>query len=227
MIERHFVNDAAPYIDAEFLNSLVDAVNSLITNSIRKANVSASSEPSNYYITVDEYVSYNDYKDKHGQDDSLIVMTFIPNVMNSASCTISWGDITYEVSDVSTGALIGANQMKVGAPSLLTFDGARFWYMGDSNCTPVTKRVVIENSVATVNLVDNTEYRFSSPVTDLTITFPDSSFESWMLFTAGDSIVVKFPQYTRYANKAPVFIAGATYEISVKDYIVVVAEVVS
>lgn len=227
MIERHFVNDAAPYIDAEFLNSLVDAVNSLITNSIRKANVSASSEPSNYYITVDGYVSYNDYKDRNGQDDSLIVMTFIPNVMNSANCTIAWGDITYEVYDVSTGSRIAANQMKVGAPSLLTFDGDKFWYMGDSNCSPITRKITIDTESATIEVADNTEYRFSIPVTNLTITFPGSSFESWMLFTAGGSIDVSFPQYAKYANKAPVFIAGSTYEISIKDNIVVVAEVVS
>lgn len=79
----------------------------------------------------------------------------------------------------------------------------------------------------TVNLTlaDNTEYRFSSAVTSLTLTFPTGNFDCWLRFTTGSSITVTFPSGTTYVGGAPTFEASKTYEMSIKDGSVICAEV--
>lgn len=79
----------------------------------------------------------------------------------------------------------------------------------------------------TVNLtvVDNTEYRFSSAVTSLTITFPAGNFDCWLRFTSGSSITVKLPAGATYIGGAPTFETSKTYEMSIKDGVVLCAEV--
>lgn len=79
----------------------------------------------------------------------------------------------------------------------------------------------------TVNLTvaDNTEYDFSSSVTSLTLTFPNSDFECWMRFTTGDSITVTMPDGVSYIGGAPAFEANKFYEMSIKNWVVICAEV--
>ena len=82
-------------------------------------------------------------------------------------------------------------------------------------------------SGGTVNLTlaDNTEYRFTSAVTSLTLTFPSGNFDCWLKFTTGSSITVTFPSGTKYVGGAPTFEASKTYEMSIKDGVVLCAEV--
>lgn len=82
-------------------------------------------------------------------------------------------------------------------------------------------------SGGTVNLTvaDNTEYRFSSAVTSLTITFPTGNFDCWLRFTTGSSITVSLPASATYIGGAPTFEASKTYEMSIKDGVVLCAEV--
>lgn len=78
---------------------------------------------------------------------------------------------------------------------------------------------------ASLTLADNTEYRFSSAVTSLTLTFPTGNFDCWLKFTTGSSITVTFPSGTKYVGGAPTFEASKTYEMSIKDGSVICAEV--
>ena len=64
-------------------------------------------------------------------------------------------------------------------------------------------------------------------MTSLTITYPAGNFECWMMLTTGTSISVTFPAITKYAGKVVTFKAGKTYEVSIKDGVVVAMEVVS
>ena len=82
-------------------------------------------------------------------------------------------------------------------------------------------------SGGTVNLTvaDNTEYRFSSAVTSLTITFPTGNFDCWLRFTTNSSITVSLPSSATYIGGAPTFDASKTYEMSIKDGVVLCAEV--
>lgn len=78
---------------------------------------------------------------------------------------------------------------------------------------------------ASLTLADNTEYRFTSAVTSLTLTFPSGSFDCWLKFTTGSSISVNFPANATYLGGAPTFEASKTYEMSIKDGSVICAEV--
>lgn len=80
---------------------------------------------------------------------------------------------------------------------------------------------------AALTLADNTEYRFSSVVTSLTLTFPSGNFDCWLRLTTGSSISVTFPSTATYLGGAPEFEPGKTYEMSIKDGCVICAEVMS
>lgn len=89
-------------------------------------------------------------------------------------------------------------------------------------------RLTPAGGTAALTLADNTEYRFSSSVTSLTLTFPSGDFDCWMRFTTGSSgATVNFPSGTQYIGGAPTFETGKTYEMSIKNSVVVCAEVVS
>lgn len=78
-------------------------------------------------------------------------------------------------------------------------------------------------------LADMTEYRYTN-VTRLTLSYPSGNFECWIRITVRTSgtATVSFPSGTTYIGNVPTsFEAGKTYEISIKDKIVVIAEVSS
>lgn len=111
-------------------------------------------------------------------------------------------------------------------------DSCRFEIL-DASGNDITRQVIgaapalSAPSGGTVNLTvaDNTEYRFTSAVTSLTLTFPSGNFDCWLKFTTGSSITVTFPSGTKYVGGAPTFEAGKTYEMSIKDGSVICAEV--
>lgn len=74
----------------------------------------------------------------------------------------------------------------------------------------------------TLKLADNTEYRLTG-VQTLTITFPTGKFECWLrIETAGSgTIAVTLPETAKYIGDAPSFGTGETWELSVKDGVVV------
>ncbi len=86
-------------------------------------------------------------------------------------------------------------------------------------------RLIPAGGTVNLTLVDNTEYRFTSAVTSLRLTFPSGNFDCWLKFTTGSSITVTFPSGTKYVGGAPTFEAGKTYEMSIKDGSVICAEV--
>lgn len=73
-----------------------------------------------------------------------------------------------------------------------------------------------------ITLADNTEYRLTG-VQTLTITFPTGKFECWLRIQTAESgtITVTFPATVKYIGEAPSFGTGETWELSVKDGVVV------
>lgn len=86
-------------------------------------------------------------------------------------------------------------------------------------------RLIPAGGTVNLTVADNTEYRFTSAVTSLTLTFPSGNFDCWLKFTTGSSITVTFPSGTKYVGGAPTFEASKTYEMSIKDGVVLCAEV--
>ena len=77
-----------------------------------------------------------------------------------------------------------------------------------------------------ITLADNTEYRLTD-VTTLTLTYPTGDFECWMRlnFAASGNITVTLPADTKYIGTAPDFKNGETWEMSIKDGVVIAQKV--
>ena len=77
-----------------------------------------------------------------------------------------------------------------------------------------------------ITLADNTEYRLTG-VTTLTLTYPTGNFECWMRlsFAASGDITVTLPTGTKYIGTAPDFKNGETWEMSIKDGVVIAQKV--
>ena len=85
--------------------------------------------------------------------------------------------------------------------------------------------VVSETSPTAVTLSDNTEYNLSD-VSNLTITFPNGNFECYLLITTADSpsISITLP-LAKYIGVKPTFLPNQTWELSIKNGIVVAGKV--
>lgn len=77
-----------------------------------------------------------------------------------------------------------------------------------------------------ITLADNTEYRLTN-VTTLTLTYPAGNFECWMRlnFAANGNPTVIFPAGTKYIGTTPDFKNGETWELSIKDGVVIAQKV--
>ena len=81
-------------------------------------------------------------------------------------------------------------------------------------------------SGTTITLANNTEYRLRD-VTELSIEYPYDNFECWMrlTFASSGNITVTLPANTKYIGTAPDFKNGETWEMSIKDGIVIAGTV--
>lgn len=77
-----------------------------------------------------------------------------------------------------------------------------------------------------ITLADNTEYRLTA-VTTLNLTYPTGRFECWMrlTFAASGEATVILPTGTKYIGAAPDFKNGETWEMSIKDGVVIAQKV--
>lgn len=77
-----------------------------------------------------------------------------------------------------------------------------------------------------ITLADNTEYRLGT-ITTLNLTYPAGNFECWMKlgFASTGNITVTFPSDTRYIGAVPTFGNNETWEVSIKDKVVVAQKV--
>lgn len=77
-----------------------------------------------------------------------------------------------------------------------------------------------------ITLADNTEYRLENVAT-LTLTYPMGNFECWLklTFAASGSITVTLPTGTKYIGNTPNFASGETWEMSIKDGVVIAQKV--
>ena len=80
---------------------------------------------------------------------------------------------------------------------------------------------------STVALADNTEYS-GTELTNLTFTYPQGDFECYLSlsFASSGTISVTFPT-SQYIGSAPTFENGKTYEISIRNGVIVAGEVTS
>lgn len=92
------------------------------------------------------------------------------------------------------------------------------------NNNPIIPQKISEGS--SIILADNTEYRLTD-VTTLTLTYPTGNFECWLRLSlaANGTITVTLPTGTKYIGNAPSFANGETWEMSIKDGVVIAQKV--
>ncbi len=91
-----------------------------------------------------------------------------------------------------------------------------------------TKKLNVPSRITTgtaITLADNTEYVLTD-VTELDITYPSVNFECWIKLTmaASGTITITLPA-SSYIGSVPIFNNGETWEISIKDGVVVAQKV--
>lgn len=92
------------------------------------------------------------------------------------------------------------------------------------NNKPIIAQKISEGPYIT--LADNTEYRLTD-VTTLKLSYPVGDFESWMRlnFAASGDVTVTLPTTTQYIGTTPAFANGETWEMSIKDGVVIAQKV--
>lgn len=118
------------------------------------------------------------------------------------------------MTEIEAGSVSYSNAMM---PSVLTVEDA-------------LNRLVLKSYTkirgSNMFLGDNIEYRLTD-VTTLNITYPTGNFECWMrlTFAASGDITVTLPTGTKYIGTAPDFKNGETWEMSIKDGVVIAQKV--
>ena len=117
-----------------------------------------------------------------------------------------------------------------GMPPLVLAYGAMskddlYLYVTFADIVNKTTAVVEQTAPSSITLADNTEY-YLTDVADLTLTFPTGNFECWISLTtaASGTVNVTLPT-SQYIGSAPAFGNGETWEISIKNGIVVAVKV--
>ena len=87
---------------------------------------------------------------------------------------------------------------------------------------------LVETTRGTVSLTlaDNTEYRLTN-AQDVMVLYPNTSFESWIKVTFAETgtYIFRLPSTSKYIGTAPTFGNGETWEISIKDGVVIAQKV--
>jgi hypothetical protein len=223
-----FHNDNAPAIDEAWLNLAGSTILALAQNSMNRATITAGSSSSNYKISIPGYSS----APSGSEIPFMVLMT--PNATNISPCTVtpSWGSASYPIRDPIRNANIQAGEITNGIPCYLIFDGTYFWHMSSKGMVAGTDYVV-PMSVATslplsgTALQNNTEYIISSPLSNYEFAWPSNPFHVYVMFSTGATPNITFPEGTLYTGGATSFLANATYEMDVKNGMVVCAEVMT
>jgi len=115
----------------------------------------------------------------------------------------------------------------VSGTNIKTVNGASLLGSGDIEVQSKTSKVIITDGAEPVALADNTEYSGTS-LTDITFTYPQDDFECYLILNFADSgtITVTFPT-SSYIGNAPTFANGETWEISIKNGVIVAGKVES
>lgn len=223
-----FYNQLPPGIGATKLNYNETVLANLGRASINIASIIVGSTSSNYMIAIDTYTT------APTSAELPLLVLLAPTITNAASCsfTPSWGSNAYQVRDPIRNATIQSGEIISGIPALFAFDGDYFWFLGASGLAAnvdyiVPPTVLTALPASGTTLQNNAEYIVSAAVNEYSFMWPANPFHVSAVFTTGATPNISFPSGTKYATGVPTFAASTTYEMDIKNGIVVCAEVVT
>lgn len=207
------------------INTDVDSSISTLTSSVKsKANASAVLSKTN----TDAFTPTADYQPATKRYVDLNVISGgVPQTRTINGYPLT-SDVLLKAADV--GAL-SVNNASSTAPSMngtvsvgtsINYARADHVHPSDTSKLNVPQRVTSGTSIA---LSNNTEYVLSN-VTALTLTYPSGNFECWLKITtaASGTVTITLPSST-YIGYAPAFSNGETWEVSIKDSVVIAQKV--
>lgn len=124
-----------------------------------------------------------------------------------------------------------AEYTTLSSTGTLTKDGVTYTFSPSDTIyvTPdnMSKQYATITDNSTVALADNTEYT-GTDLSTVTFTYPSGNFECYLSlsFASSGTITVTFPT-SSYIGSVPTFENGKTYEISIRNGVIVAGEVTS
>jgi hypothetical protein len=94
-------------------------------------------------------------------------------------------------------------------------------YAGKSECVSISRYTFEDGAVA--DIPDGySEWTATAEISNLTINYLADKFETWLKFTtaAAGAVTITLPE-SKYIGEAPVFGNGETWEVSIKDLVVI------
>lgn len=150
-------------------------------------------------------------------------------IFSGSGALVSMGFEAQSFTVAITANGVAAQQTRLtNKPLNITAGDATYSYDGryfvNVAVKPATQ--LITTAGENLTLADNTEYRLTD-VTTLTLTYPTGDFECWLklAFAESGSITVTLPTGTKYIGNAPSFANGETWEMSIKDGVVIAQKV--
>lgn len=129
-----------------------------------------------------------------------------------------------DLAEIRRGAALGATAVQPESGKGL-FSG-RYADLTGKPTIPAPTAYITHADEASVNitLADNTEYTITN-CASITLAYPAGRYEAFISVTFGAAVSLTFPTGTKYIGDVPTFAAGETWEISVKNGVVVAGKV--
>lgn len=131
----------------------------------------------------------------------------------------TWKELNVEPDNVYTPDSENAQSGKAVAEALRSYHTAE---VVDSMVDALKTKTVTFANGAELTLADNTEYRASEEITSLTVVYPDADFICSLNFTLASEgdITITLPE-SKYIGGVPSFANGETWELNIKNGVVV------
>lgn len=143
--------------------------------------------------------------------------------------SVTGSAIDVEVARTANNDGVGITVTGAGGTSTATvYDGYELTESDKADIAGRVRPTVVElDAPTTLVLVDNTEY-YLDEVDDLTITYPSGSFDCWLRIStvATGEVTVSMPA-SQFVGALPTFAAGETWELSIRDGVIVAEKVES
>lgn len=210
-------------------------VEAYIGSSLQDSTKVASDTPTDISTKVEQLMAA-----KHTHDNKAVLDKFAegsdgkPTYNGAAIGSGSGGGGASTASEVSytNESLEGAQNVKTALDTIVETQQQHeedILALGDSIDGLDAQFVQIPSNITTgtnITLADNTEYRLTNVAT-LTLAYPVGNFECWLKlsFAASGSVTVTLPTGTKYIGNAPSFANGETWEMSIKDGVVIAQKV--
>ena len=192
-----------------------------ITTKANAADVLTKTNTTSFTPTADYQPATKRYVDLNVISGGVPQTRTINSYPLSSDIVLTADDVgALDTSDASSTTPTMNSEATAGVS--INYSRADHVHPSDTSKLNVPQRVTTGTAIT---LADNTEYVLTN-ITSLTLAYPTGSFECWLKLTmaASGTITITLPVST-YIGYAPTFAVGETWEMSIKDSVVIAQKV--